>query len=85
MTALQNKRIAALEKATPAPMEPITIIDAIIRPDLSVECYLLDTPSGLVELAPDDPLIKDYEPVTPEVNGGFRLSDWIEMGHTPNG
>lgn len=73
MTALQNKRIAALEKATPAPMEPITIIDAIIRPDRSVECYLLDTPSGLVELAPDDPRLEGCEPVT------------IEMGNKPHG
>lgn len=74
MTTLQGKRIAALEKAAPSTMEPAEIIFTIVRPDRSIAGYYLDTREGLVELAPGDPLIKDYEPATEEINGGYRVS-----------
>ncbi len=74
MSAAQHKRLAALEKVTPAPPETWEVLHQIIRPDLSIAGYYLDTREGLVELAPDDPRIKDYEPVTEEVNGGYRVS-----------
>lgn len=52
--------------------EPITIIWQIVRPDRSCGGYLLSTPDGPLELAPDDPLLAGYPPATPEVNGGYR-------------
>ncbi len=85
MSATQHRRLAALEKATPATMEPITIIRTIVRPDLSIAGYLLHTSEGYKELAPGDPLIAGYEPVTPEINGGYRVADWVAMGNKPHG
>ncbi|MHB1515894.1 MAG: hypothetical protein ACYCVY_09340 [Acidiferrobacteraceae bacterium] len=84
MTTVQSKRLAALEKVALGTMEPWTIIHQIIRPDGSTQGYFL---VGHGELAADDPRIKDYPPATPEVNGGYRLTDWIEMGRKkpPNG
>lgn len=59
--------------ATP---EPITILRSIIRPDGSVEAYLLHTPDGeYAELPPDHPLLVGRPPVTPEVNGGERPAE----------
>ena len=51
---------------------PLRIIRPIIRPDGSVEGYLVSTTEKYVELAPDDPLLKGYPPATPEQNGGYR-------------
>ncbi|MCY0872212.1 MAG: hypothetical protein OWQ56_05835 [Acidithiobacillus caldus] len=51
---------------------PLRIIRLIVRPDGSVEGYLVGTTEGYVELAPDDPLLKGYPPATPEQNGGYR-------------
>ncbi len=72
MTIVQSKRLDALEKTTPSRYEPMKIIITIVRPDRSIAGHLLRTPAGLVELAPGDPRLEGYEPVTPEVNGGFR-------------
>ena len=85
MSAAQDKRLAALEKATPSQPEPIRIIRSIVRPDLSIAGYLLHTSEGYKELAPGDPLIAGYEPVTPEINGGYRVADWVAMGNKPHG
>ena len=72
MTAIQSKRLDALEKTTKGPMEPVQIIVTIVRPDRSIAGHFLRTPAGLVELAPGYPRLEGYEPATPEVNGGFR-------------
>ncbi len=55
--------------------EPVTITRQIVRPDGSTEGYLLHTPEGYVELSPDDPLLEGCPPVTPEVNGGYRVGE----------
>ena len=52
--------------------EPITIVWEVIRPDLSVETYLMQTPDGPVEIPADHPLLAGRTPATPEVNGGYR-------------
>ncbi len=83
LTYLTRPERAELEAILQATKTPWTIIHEIIRPDRSTESYLLAT--GYQELAADDPRIKDYPPATPEVNGGYRPSDWIEMGHKPQG
>ncbi len=62
-----------LEQILAAMPEPLIIIEAIIRPDRSIEAYLRDTPTGLEPVAADDPLIADWPPATPEVNGGLRI------------
>ena len=55
--------------------EPVTIIWHVVRPDGSTQGYLLKTPDGPVELSPGDPLIEGRPPVTPEVNGGYRVGE----------
>ena len=52
--------------------EPITIVWEVIRPDLSVETYLMQTPDGPVEIPADHPLLAGRTPATPGVNGGYR-------------
>lgn len=85
MSTAQSKRLTALEKTNPTPPETWEIIHQIVRPDLSTAGYMLHTTAGFVELAPGDPRLKDCEPATPSINGGYRLSDWIEMGNKPHG
>ncbi len=73
MTTAQVKRIKALEKDIQAPMEPITIILHLVRPDRSTQGYLIRNKSGeYEELPPDSPLLAGYPPVTEAVNGGYR-------------
>lgn len=52
--------------------EPMTIVWEVIRPDLSVETYLMQTPDGPVEIPADHPLLAGRTPPSPEVNGGYR-------------
>ena len=73
MTAVQSKRLDALEKTVIAPAEPMRIIRQIVRPDLSTAAYLTRGADGrYVDVDPNDPMLKDYPPITPEINGGFR-------------
>ena len=69
LTPQERAELEAILAATP---EPMTIIHQIVRPDRSIQGYLLHTGDGYVELDPGDPLLKDYPPATPEVNGGYR-------------
>lgn len=69
LTKQERDEMEAILLATP---EPITIIHTIVRPDRSIAAYCIRTPDGLVDLAPDDPLIAGLPPITPEVNGGYR-------------
>ena len=55
--------------------EPITIVWEVIRPDLSVETYLMQTPDGPVEIPADHPLLAGRTPPSPEVNGGYRMGE----------
>ena len=55
--------------------EPITIVWEVIRPDLSVETYLMQTPYGPVEIPADHPLLAGRTPPSPEVNGGYRAGE----------
>ena len=55
--------------------EPMTIVWEVIRPDRSVETYLMQTPDGPVEIPADHPLLAGRTPPTPEVNGGFRQGE----------
>ena len=55
--------------------EPMTVIHQIIRPDGSTQGYLLGTRDGYVEMPADHPLLEGYPPVTPEVNGGYRVGE----------
>ena len=55
--------------------EPMTIVVQIVRPDRSIQGYLMHTSEGYVELSPDDPLLEGRPPPTPEVNGGYRAGE----------
>jgi hypothetical protein len=65
-------RINRLEGKAPPPVEPVTVLRPILRPDGSIEGYTLKVPGGYRELAPDHPLLAGRPPVTPETNGGYR-------------
>jgi hypothetical protein len=67
--------IAELDALLAGVPEPVTITMQIVRPDGSTEGYLLHTPEGYAELSPDDPLLEGCPPVTPEVNGGYRVGE----------
>jgi hypothetical protein len=51
LTRQEREELEAILLATP---EPMTIIYQIVRPDGSTQGYLLHTPEGYVEMAPDD-------------------------------
>ena len=51
LTKPEREELEAILLATP---EPMTIIYQIVRPDGSTQGYLLHTPEGYVEMAPDD-------------------------------
>ena len=72
LTPDEAAELDMLLAATPAPM---TIVVQIVRSDGSTEGYLLHTPEGYAELSPDDPLLEGCPPVTPEVNGGYRVGE----------
>ena len=63
---------AELDMLLAAVPEPMTIIHQIVRPDGSTQGYLLHTRDGCVELVPGDPLLEGADPITPEINGGYR-------------
>ena len=69
LTPQERAELEAILAATP---EPMTIIHQIVRPDRSIQGYLLHTGDGYVEMPPDHPLLEGHPPATPEVNGGFR-------------
>ena len=50
LTRQEREELEAILLATP---EPMTIIYQIVRPDGSTQGYLLHTPEGYVEMAPD--------------------------------
>ena len=52
--------------------EPMTMVTQIVRPDRSIGGYLLGTRDGYVELDPGDPLLEGADPITTEINGGYR-------------
>ena len=65
-------RINRLEEKAPPPVEPVTVLRPILRPDGTVEGYLLKAPKGYIDLTTEDPLLAGRPPVTPETNGGYR-------------
>ena len=69
LTPQERAELEAILAATP---EPMTIICQIVRPDRSIGGYLLGTRDGYVELDPGDPLLEGADPITPEINGGYR-------------
>ena len=84
MTTAQSKRLTTLEGTIKGPMEPIQTILHIVRPDKSTAGYMTRDENGrYIDMDPSDPRLEGYPPITPEINGGYRMSDWIEMGHTP--
>ena len=72
LTPDEAAELDMLLAATPAPM---TIVVQIVRPDRSIQGYLMHTSEGYVELSPDDPLLEGRPPPTPEVNGGYRVGE----------
>lgn len=72
LTKPEREELEAILAATPAPM---TIVVQIVRPDRSIQGYLMHTSEGYVELSPDDPLLEGRPPPTPEVNGGYRAGE----------
>jgi adenosine/AMP kinase len=70
LTKQEREELEAILAATP---DPMTIITSIIRPDRSIEGYLLGTADGYVEMPPDHPLLVGMPPATPvSANGGYR-------------
>ncbi len=68
-------RINRLEEKAPPRKETVTVLRPIIRPDGSVQAYMLKVPGGYRELAPEDPLLAGRPPITSEVNGGYRQGE----------
>ena len=70
LTKPEREELEAILAATPAPM---TIVMQIVRPDKSIEGYLMHTPEGYVEMPLDHPLLKGRPAPTPvSANGGYR-------------
>ena len=73
MTTAQVKRIEALEKDMKVPVEPMTILLHIVRPDRSTQGYLIRNSNGeYEEVPPESPLLAGFPPITEAVNGGYR-------------
>lgn len=66
LPSLTEQEVEELDMLLAAVPTPLTVIWQVIRPDRSVAGYLLATKDGPIELDPDDPLLKDYPPATPE-------------------
>lgn len=75
LTYLTKQERAELEAILAATPEPMTIIHQIVRPDLSIQGYLLMSKDGPIELDPGDPLLAGYPPATSATNDGYRVGE----------
>ena len=70
LSYLNEQERAELEAILAATPEPMTIIRQVVRPDGSIEGYLIEGDDEKW-LPPDHPLLVGRPPATPEINGGY--------------